>query len=75
MASVLEKGLLIALSSLSAIVAITILLPFVGPFLLALLLAALIDQPVNWLESAYVLEVGDIPNPRCPGLSAGLSCQ
>ena len=50
MASVLEKGLLIALSSLSAIVAITILLPFVGPFLLALLLAALIDQPVNWLE-------------------------
>ncbi|MGI6081481.1 MAG: AI-2E family transporter [Limnochordia bacterium] len=50
MASIIEKGLLIVLSSLSAIVAVSILSPFVGPFLLALLLAALIDQPVNWLE-------------------------
>jgi hypothetical protein len=50
MAYSLEKGLIIFLTSMLALAAVSFLSPFVGPFLLALLLAALIDQPANWLE-------------------------
>ncbi|MGI6611417.1 MAG: AI-2E family transporter [Limnochordia bacterium] len=50
MAYSLEKGLIIFLTSMLALAAVSFLSPFVGPFLLALLLAALIDQPANRLE-------------------------